>query len=607
MTYPRLVTTQLLDYDGTPVAGTPLAKGFNVQAFDERNGVGHGSVSLPLSEAGAVELLPGRYVNVLVEGTVVFTFKIVGNPKYESIMRGEEFQQVVTVSGSGWGIVFNESQTYPEVPFDVPLDTSWRLFTFASPSFPNAGSWASAVEIYEYLDGVTVTPLRGRFQQAPDLQLYPSPIGFPWPLSPNNGPPNLPVGSEAGYEPTYWIWSEAGHSTEEFELGWCFFRRTFTIVDRSIFVFDATADNFFTYFLEGVPTQGEEDDHFIWMGWKDFNVDLPDGTYTVACVVENVSIGVPGEGTTANPGGFITAMYTVDSNNTPVDMVFVSDASWDCLFVPVTGAWPGWSPWQIVDKLIDEGVARGGLTIFNSLTGSATVDTAGDAWRPLDPDFDSPYVPSFAVKVGSTLLDALTQLHDEGWIDWHVRPGTFILDMWRARQPSPSSSATFSHTVNIRALERNTTEPYANALLVQWSGGYVEVDDAAAITAYGTRVEALYASDATSEADAQRIGVTELMKRAYGAYPSVIMVAEPTSAADCPYEAFDTTDFITIPAREGGTEIVRVLSIDIQQDPDGYAIWTLELNAKLDVPERRQYDLIQQLGGRNQIVRGVVN
>lgn len=607
MTYPVLITAQLLDYDGTVVSGTPMANALNVRAYDERNGVGHGQASVMLSEAGSAQLLPGRYVNVLAAGVVVFTFKIEGNPKYEEIQRGEEYEQVITVSGSGWGMVLNESQVYPEVPFDVPLDTSWRLFTFASPSFPNAGSWAPAVEIYEYLDGVTVTPLRGRFQQAPDLQVYPSPIGFPWPLSPNNGPPNLPVGTGGGYEPTYWIWSEAGHNTEEFELGWFFARKTFTVVDRNIYVFDMTADNFFTYFLEGVPTQGEADDHFVWMGWKDFNVDLPDGTYTVAVVVENVSIGVAGEGTTANPGGFITAAYIVDQNNVPIDMMFVSDDSWDCLFVPVTGVWPGWTPWQIVDKLIDEAVARGGLTVFNSLTGSATVDTAGDAWRPLDPSFDSPYVPSFAVKVGSTILDTVMQLHDEGWVDWHVRPGTFILDMWRARQPSPSSSATLAAGVNIRALERNTTEPYANALLVQWSQSYYPIDDAPAIAAYGTRVEAMYASDATSEEDAKRIGKTELEKRSQEAYPSVIVIVEPTGSSDCPYEAYDVTDFVTIPAVGGGTEIVRVLSIDIQQDPEGYAIWTLELNRKLDVPERRQYELIQQIGGRNQIVRGVTN
>jgi hypothetical protein len=218
-------------------------------------------------------------------------------------------------------------------------------------------------------------------------------------------------------------------------------------------------------------------------------------------------------------------------------------------------------------------------------------------------DVDRPDIPTFSVEVGSTILSALGQMHDSGYINWHVRPGTLILDMYRARLPSsPSSSATLAGGVNLLAYERNATAPYANALMVQWEGGYIIVEDAAAITAYGTRVEDVYSSDAPSEQEAELQGINELIRRAQSSYPALVAAVEPTSAADCPYEAFEVGEWVTVP---GGT-IVRVLSINCTQDQEGWAIWTLELNERLDVPERRTNKLLQQIGGRNQVIRGRV-
>jgi len=210
-------------------------------------------------------------------------------------------------------------------------------------------------------------------------------------------------------------------------------------------------------------------------------------------------------------------------------------------------------------------------------------------------------------------MNALEELDAQGWINWHVRPGTWILDVMRGRAPaSPTSLATFAAGTNLVAFERSATAPYANVLMVQWEGGYVVVEDAAAITAYGTRVEDGYSTDAPSEEEAILQGENELLRRAQSQYPAIVAVVEPTSVADCPYEAFETGDYVTVPAFGGGTEVVRVLSIQCTQDDDpqsgtfGYAIWTLELNNKLDVPERKTTRLLQQLGGRNQVVRGSV-
>lgn len=591
----RTVTAQLLDYDGTPVAGEPLAEAFDIDWYDEWNGPGRGSCSLALSLAGSAELLPGRYVNCLIDGSVKFTFKIEGNPEYHIIERGEEHEQIIVVAGRGWACTFDEALVYPEAPLDFLVPTSWRLFSFASPSFPNDVTWTAADELYEYLDGVSYGY---RYQQAPDGLLYPSPIGFPYPLSSNVYDPLSPPGPD--YLPTYWIWPTG----EELSLGWAFFRKQITIPTDGAYTFALTGDNYFTIFIEGIPLLGEINEIHCWLGWQEGSIFLEAGTYMVAAVVEN-----PDWPVALNPGGFICDIYALGVNNAPDTLVTASDNSWNSSFVDAGGYWPGWTPGQIIQKLIDEAVARSEMAIYSSDTFTAMDDTDGDEWRPFDPTFDSPYVPSFAINIGTTIMDALMQLNEEGFINWHVQPGTLILDVYRARPPgAPSSAATLAAGVNLVALERNATAPYANRLLVQWGNSqYIVVDDVAAQAAYGTVVNDVYSSDATSEADATRIGETELAKRAQGAFPSIVVGVEPTGAADCPYDAYATGDWVTVPAVGGGTELVRVLSISCRQDDMGYAVWTMELNQKMDVVQKRTNDLLRQIGGRNQIVRGAVS
>lgn len=619
----RRVSAQLLDKDTTPVAGDPLATAFDVEWYDEWNGPGHGSVSMPFSEAGALQLLPGRYVNCLVEdaaGTPQprFTFKIEGNPQYRQIQRGEEQVQVVTVQGRGWTCIFDEAVTFPEFALDFTLDTTWRLFSFASALFPNGTLWGPAVEQAEYLDGVSMYPCYGHVGLAPDGLFYPAPIGWPWGTNPFNLVDGVPT---ANYENQYWI--RTADQPTYTAAGYWLFRREFTLSGFSQVTFDVTADNYFTFFIEGVPILGEminTADHSMWSGWKSKTLWLPAGTYTVAAAVYNISFtdlggtpvvqdpcpeeGFAGGARDENPGGLLMAAYNAtDQLTAPVGIIF-SDDGWDSHYEEEF--WPGWYPSQIIDQLISEAVVNGAVTAHNGVTYTDLADSDGLAWRPVDTDYDRPDIPTFAVEVGTTLLAALTQMHEIGWINWHGQPGTFLLDVHRGRVPTPTSSRTLAHGVNITTLERSATTPYANALLVQWSGGYTTVTDAAAITAFGTAVWDVYSSDAASPEEAASQGQNQLRIRAQDAFPSVVIGVEPQVTLDVPYEGYRHGSYLECPDTSGGTELLRVLSIACRQDELGYATWTLEMNAKLDVPERRTTQLLQQIGGRNMVLRGRV-
>lgn len=590
MTYGLLMTAQLLDTDGsTVVSGTPLANAFDLEFMDELSGPGTGSCSISLSEAGAAEMTPGRFVQILVGGTARFTFIIEGDPEYLIVGEGEEAEAVLRASGRGWAAVFDRAIVEPEVDLSLKLDSSWRVFSFASPSFPNAGAWAAPTELYEYLDGVSYGY---RYQMATDGNLYPSPISFPVPTSPvindstwTAGDP-FPSVPGADYEDVFWIWP----SGQETTIGYAFFRRTLTISADGLYTFAITADNFFTLFLEGVPILGEQSDHLIWQGWKEVPVPLTTGTYTVAVVVENVDINV-----TPNPAGLIMTVHTLDSNQFPNDIQLVTDDAWVCDFSATV--WPGWTPGQIIATLITEATSRGALSAYASSTFAATTDTASNAWS--DVQDGSAYIPAFAVDVGATIMAALGKMRDEGHIEWHVQPDAIDLDVWAPDSLGGSSGVSLEAGVNLLSLVRGATDVYANALLVQWERGYVWVTDSAEITAYGDQIEDVFASEASTEDEAERQGEVELLERIASGWPAVVVEVEPTSAADAPYEAFTLGETVEVPAVGGGTENLQVLSIGATQDANGYVRWRCELNRRWRSTIRSNYELLREIGGRS--------
>lgn len=626
----RVVSAQLLDYDGTPVAGNPLEKAFGVNWYDEWDGPGRGGVTLPLSEAGAAELLPGRFVNCMVQTPgggdpePRFTFVIEGNPEYGVVKRGEEREQVVTVQGRGWAALLDGMTIFPEYALDFSLETVWRLFSFASPLFPNADDWGQAVELAEYLEGVETANCYGHWQMAPDGIAYPAPIGFPWPTNPFNLVDGVKT---SNYEDVHWIITP--DQPNYASTGYLFFRGEFTLDDLTLVTFDATGDNFFTLFLEGVPILGEQisiANQLMWQGWKPKPIWLPAGTYTIGGAVYNISFtdlgggprdqpacpeqGFAGGLRDGNPAGLLVSIYEAGNALNPPVPILMTNSTWTAHYDEFY--WPGWTPGQIIDQLLSEGLARGcAATVFDSVTYNGNYDSFGEEWRPFDVDYERPDIPTIAFKVGSSVMQALQTMVQKGWIHWHVRPGTFVLDVWRGRDPDPLTAiaslvndGTGGPGFNLTEFTRSSTAPYANALQVQWEGGVEIIEDAAAIAQVQNRVERSYSSDAGSKDGAVLDGNWELFKASQGQYPALVAQVEPTSYSDAPYQGFRNGDYVEVETSQG-TEVVRCLSIGCQQGPLSYATWECELNQKLDVPERRNEQLLQQIGGKQQVVKGV--
>jgi hypothetical protein len=604
MTYARVVTANLYAFDGTTLISGALANSFDRSFLDEGNGFGTGSCSLPFDDANVGQLVRGRYITVLIEGTRRFTFKIEGTPEYHQIDTGEEIQQYVTASGRGWGCAWDEFQIYPDGGVGVShvLDYSYRLFSFASRGFPNITTWVPAIEHYEYFDGITestrvvqITDTGADIDDPGDdvIREYPAPIGFPWPNAPKNGNGSAPT---AVYDPTYWV--IAGDAPDVESIGFHFFRGSFTLVGEQEVKFTVTGDNLFTLYLNGVPILGEPSDSLIWMDWHEVTLTLPAGEYVVAAVVENIAADVD-----YNPAGLLLAVvamavYPGDIATTETLSLLTSTAAdlVDTHFA--TEEFPGYSVSQILDVVSGEAQARGCIPQYVGSTVTEFADSNANDWDTLDPDTTIEFLPTFSVRLGATGTEVLNGLHEQGALDWHFKPGTLQLDGFAPTAWSTTPQATFTAGVNITGLERGETKPYANALLIQYAGGFTEWADTAEITAYGSRVEGFLQTDAATEEEAQRLGRVEILRSKVDARSAVLLSVEPTSSADCPYEGFDLFEYITIPAVGGGTENQQVLSIAMTEDEFGFATWRMEVGQRWRAPEVDAVSILRAVGGK---------
>lgn len=595
MTFPRVVTATLLEEDATTVVTNALVNAFDIWFLDEINGVGSGGLSLPLSDPNWDEVTSGRFVRVQVEGVARFVWRIEGNPSYREIDEGEEAQQVLDIQGRGWACVFDDACVVPEFRLDSVLDSSWRLWSFASPGFPNDSGWAPAREQYEYLDGVAHGWRWQEVFQDSAWYLHPAPVAFPWPLSPLNSP----------YQETYWTWPDMAGDEDE---GYAFFRKDINLANGIIATIDVSSDNLFTLYLDGVPILGEKDDEYMWTGYKSVSFGVTDGPHTLAAVVHNVpwppgheNEGVPN----TNPGGFIFTMYEVASGDVPETLYVVSDDTWDTWFSATD--WPGWTTGQILDSFISESQARQALVLLQR--GGETWDdddgSDGDPWTSIDVDDPVHYIPGFAMRVGSTGLDLLNSLNQDGYLDWHVRPNVLTLDAYNQGEIGTNSGVSLVHGTNIASLQRGETVPYANRLYVQYGEGFFTVvENAAAIAALGYAIEDVYATNAAEENDAQRLGRIELQRRVVDSRAAIIVGVEPVSTADCPYEGFAIGDYVTVPALGGGTTSEQVLSISCRQDPEGFAQWELNVGRRWRVRVREEVELLRTIGGKTQAEPG---
>ena len=315
------VTVELYDRDGVLLSALENASGVRWQ--DPFNDVGTGSITLPLDDPDSALLVASTEIRCYLYGELVYAWELAQDPTVNAIAEGEESAQDVSADGDGRVSLLGRARIYPVKGTAAQLMGQHRLYSFASPDFPNGDTWVAATQ---NLRQDVIDPVRRSIIELTIDHLFeedthedlvaPAPLEWLVPTA-------------------YWIWGTA----DTLEVGFCYFRGSFDLAVETALEIAATGDNYWTLYLDGNPILGETGTTSTWEEFKTVSLKLPAGHYTLASVVENVPWPGPAEN---NPAGFLCAVYTLNEKKELADTIKVSDASWTCLAYPATV--PGWTP-----------------------------------------------------------------------------------------------------------------------------------------------------------------------------------------------------------------------------------------------------------------------
>jgi hypothetical protein len=506
------LTYELLDVDGTLIGAIALP----------RNRTGKTQAALSATGAGALVVDPGsdpvssiaatyrygRYVRVKLNGTAIHTWRIEAPaPKDDPNIAGGS----LALAGRGWACDFDGALVLPPVGVSQRPAPDYRIFSWASPDFPNVdGSW------------VTPTAQSPTTRQTPDATgaLQPAPIGFP----------------DADAE-----WIGPSDSTP---VGMHYYRTTFTVAADTTIAFAASGDNFYTVYLDGVPIIREADKTYGWSEHRRAEQYLTAGTYTIAAQVENVpwTLGT-------NPSGLLLSVFTLDANANPATVLRRSEATAD---------------WEMLGTLVTEAQARGLLDGW-SLGFDDVDDSASDAWSA---------VPMFTCPIGVSILRVMGLLYDAAWIDYLARPGARVLDAWIeggsvasgvTLKSEATSTAEGGSDVALYRMNHGQTDRAPNRVVVRYANGYLLRDDTTAQTADGFVEEQLLTVDTVEVAEAERLGDVALA-RTTDAAGAIRAYVDPIDPASTPWSGFDLRETVTVPDREATPVVVRTLALTVVDD-----------------------------------------
>ena len=161
-----------------------------------------------------------------------------------------------------------------------------------------------------------------------------------------------------------------------------------------------------------------------------------------------------------------------------------------------TIAYDGVTKASILADLIDAAQTRGGLA---TLTYDFTATQDSDAVDWTDDE-------SYELTVGDTLLDIARQFAQTGGFDFEINlvAGNFVLSAYSAGIGTDKSNSVYFRTgMNCEEIGRDVRgDEIINAYIVKYAEGFVEVEDATSIAAYGRREGIINIEQAQTSASA---------------------------------------------------------------------------------------------------------
>ena len=425
---------------------------------DPANQIGGGSLSIHREAYLADEVIGGRIVEVQVWNPdtelyeAAYSWRVEDKP--DTIIAPVKASLTLTPAGRGVEQDWEVSQVDPHGGVNTVPWGDVRNFGWQAPELPDDDWGAPDV----------------RAVQAQRTSIVPQGLGglpYTWPV---------PL--------SRWISGQAPTGDSD-PIGFTYYRYHFeTFIPLQVTIYVA-ADNLFVCALDGVEIMEEQtvsesafDDSYY------RRLRLPAGEHVLAVRVENLTqteifadaveglnpsllnvavfadiIDTPAAPFLGDPDDwgvpnltqtrivlFATGPsggYDLDSLPAPwqnIDYAGADFESWLTLPYPATA--PGMTPGRILKLLFDEAVDRGELLGWD-ISWTSYRDSNDVLW----PD----EIPDFNVRVGTTYMEVLNQLVEQGYIDWAVSPDSQTMYIWMAGTVHTAQTAVFEEGVNIRS------------------------------------------------------------------------------------------------------------------------------------------------------------
>lgn len=323
----------------------------------------------------------------------------------EEVAPGEEAEEATVVSGRGTLALTEESVVYPSESGGVEVEpfSDTRRFDWTSRSFSDSG-W----------DTAHLVKLQGNKTTPPYL----------------NAPKDWPDST------AYWVWGVPYAVPQP--LGFCLFRKFFTVpVEKAIRIF-VTADDGFEVLLDGVPIIAEQK-AFLWGETRYEDVFISADEHLLAVKVTNIDR--PANPTT-NIAAFILSVFELTNGGQNLGALIVNtDDTWKTLAYPTVPI--GFTAGHLIKRLLTEAHAHGCIPMVTTDCDEIK-DSAGAFW---------PNAPEFSFQVGSTFLSVINALVEGGWCEVEMDPNTPILHAYVTK--GTASGVTLAQGVNLTEFGRS--------------------------------------------------------------------------------------------------------------------------------------------------------
>lgn len=471
-------------------------------------------------------------VNGLVQGGFVIQTK-----KAVIVGAGETADQAWAISGEGLRSWFQDAVVYPSQGLQ-PGSVETRYFNFASErgTWYNASQWTEPVRLGKVRDPIT----------------HWAQIGSPgeWPDVPQ----------------AWWVWSRGKDSNGYMPKGFSYFRNEFDISSAGSYSLFFAVDDAAELYVDGELVL-TTDAHASFATTR-YDMDLAAGSHIIAFKAFNSTV-------TGGPAGLIAAFMKVGDPTSPTAASLVSytgqTGAWKALDYPAVE--PGWSPGEILLKLLAEANTRGVRFPKNiTTTFTATKDSAGFDW-------DAPVPWSFGL--GSTYEEVLESL-EELSCDVFLDPADLKLYAWNKRGVDHSTEREleafpiiFRKGFNLQEADETGQASITNSLVLKTADGWREVDDTSSSqTKYGV-IESQMATP-LNYASSKKL-TDEVFRQRALPETSATYVVIPTPNM-IPFVDFNVGDWVSAPDASGALVKRRVVSIAVTESNTGTPVFAIEFD-----------------------------